>query len=106
MGGELQTRDVAAGAAGRGRTCRFPRCLAIGSERVVARCWRPDFGAVVPFTLIVIMPTNHTLLGIDPDTSSVESRDLLIRWGKLHAVRTVLGLLAATLMLWQLAAGS
>ena len=63
-------------------------------------------GAVVPFTLIVIMPTNHKLLAIDRDAASGETRTLLIRWGKLHAVRTMLSLLATAVMLWQLAAGS
>jgi hypothetical protein len=61
--------------------------------------------AVVPFTLIVIMPTNHKLLAIDRDAASAETRALLIRWGKLHAIRTVLSLFATGLMLWLLAAG-
>ena len=102
MGGELQTRDgCAAPLAVVGLVASLAAWLSGASA--CGRCG--VLGAVVPFTLIVIMPTNHRLLGIDPDTSSVESRDLLIRWGKLHAVRTVLSLLAATLMLWQLAAG-
>jgi hypothetical protein len=59
-------------------------------------------GAAVPFTLIVIMPTNHKLLATDRDPASAETRDLLNRWGKLHAVRSVLSLVATILMLWQL----
>jgi hypothetical protein len=54
-------------------------------------------GAVVPFTLIVIMPTNHKLLAPDRDLSSSETRALLESWGKLHAVRTGLSLLAMVL---------
>src|SRR5271165_6427131 len=45
-------------------------------------------GAVVPFTFAVIMPTNHKLLSPGRDLSSCETRELLVRWGRLHAVRT------------------
>ncbi len=54
-------------------------------------------GTVVPFTLIVIMPTNRALLSPDRDLGSPATRDLLVRWGRLHAVRTVLSLAAAAL---------
>jgi hypothetical protein len=54
-------------------------------------------GAVVPFTLVVIMPTNHELLATGRDLGSSETRVLLEKWAKLHAVRTVLSLLAAVL---------
>lgn len=54
-------------------------------------------GTVVPFTFIVIMPTNHKLLAPDRDLSSAETRVLLENWGKLHAVRTGLSLLATVL---------
>jgi Domain of unknown function (DUF1772) len=56
-------------------------------------------GAVVPFTLIVIMPTNHALLTPARDPAAAETRTLLERWGRLHAVRSVLGLLATGLYL-------
>jgi hypothetical protein len=59
-------------------------------------------GAVVPFTLIIIMPTNHKLLTPDRDPASAETRALLDHCGRLHAVRSVLSLLATALMLWQL----
>jgi hypothetical protein len=62
--------------------------------------------AVVPFTLIIIEPTtNRQLLAPGRDLRSVETRDLLVRWGRLHAIRTVLGLVASVLFNWQLAAG-
>src|SRR5437867_1350680 len=48
-------------------------------------------GAMVPFTLVVIMPTNRRLLDGGLDSSSAEARELLSRWGRLHAVRTVVG---------------
>ena len=57
-------------------------------------------GAVVPFTLVVIMPTNKRLLASDRDLSSSETRELLVLWGRLHAVRTFLGLAGAVVYLW------
>ena len=60
-------------------------------------------GAVVPFTFIVIMPTNHKLLAPGRDLSSAETRELLDKWGKLHAVRTALSLIASIVFLWLLA---
>ena len=59
-------------------------------------------GAVVPFTFVVIMPTNNRLLASGLDLGSTETRDLLVRWGRLHAVRTVLSLGGAIVYLWAL----
>ena len=59
-------------------------------------------GAVVPFTLIAIMPTNHKLLTPGRDLDSAETRALLERWGHLHAVRTTLSVLATMLYIWLL----
>jgi hypothetical protein len=56
-------------------------------------------GAVVPFTLIVVMPTNNKLLTEGRDLSSAETRELLIRWGWLHAARTGLSLAATVIYL-------
>src|SRR5437899_1823425 len=55
--------------------------------------------AVVPFTLIAILPTNKALLDPSLDKTSEKARQILVRWGKLHAVRAVLGLLAFALLL-------
>ena len=57
-------------------------------------------GAVVPFTFAIIMPTNHKLLAPGRDISSAETRELLVRWGQLHAVRTVLSLAGTAIYLW------
>lgn len=51
-------------------------------------------GAVIPFTLLVIFPTNHQLLEPGLNAESPEAAALLRRWGQLHAVRTVLGTIA------------
>jgi Domain of unknown function (DUF1772) len=56
-------------------------------------------GLVVPFTFIVVMPTNHQLLAPGRDLSSVETRSLLEKWGRLHAVRSVLSFLASIVYL-------
>ena len=50
--------------------------------------------AVIPFTLIIILPTNKKLLDPSLDRSSETARQLLTGWGRLHAVRTVLSLTA------------
>jgi hypothetical protein len=62
-------------------------------------------GAVVPFTFIVIMPTNHKLLAQGRDLSSPETRELLVRWGQLHAVRTVFSLVGAVIFFWLIMSG-
>ena len=54
-------------------------------------------GLVVPFTLVVVKPTNKQLLDPARDPASAETRRLLEQWGKLHAVRSGLSL-AATLL--------
>jgi hypothetical protein len=57
-------------------------------------------GSVVPFTLIVILPTNKQLLNPALDKRSAQAGQLLTRWGKLHAVRSVLSALALLLFLY------
>jgi hypothetical protein len=55
--------------------------------------------AVVPFTLIVIRPTNNRLQRGDLDLRSNEARRLLETWGRLHAVRTAASVAALLLYL-------
>jgi hypothetical protein len=47
-------------------------------------------GLVIPFTLIVILPTNRKLLALNVAKESLDARRLLDRWASLHAVRSVL----------------
>ncbi len=49
-------------------------------------------GALVPFTLVVIMPTNTRLLDARLDVSGDDAAALLQRWARLHAVRSAVGL--------------
>jgi hypothetical protein len=57
-------------------------------------------GSVIPFTLIVILPTNKRLLSPGLDRRSAETERLLARWGTLHAVRSVVSGLALLLFLY------
>ena|SRR5215467_1603373 len=58
--------------------------------------------AVVPVTLIIIFPTNNKLLAPGRDLGSPETRELLVKWGQLHAFRSVLSLVASCIYVWQL----
>jgi hypothetical protein len=60
-------------------------------------------GSVIPFTLLVILPTNKRLLSPQLDRASTEAAGLLQRWGRLHAVRSVLSAAAFALLLWHIA---
>ena len=62
-------------------------------------------GLVVPFTLIVIFPTNARLLNPELDPRTPEASHLLARWARLHAVRSVVSAVAFFLFLLRLAAG-
>jgi hypothetical protein len=53
--------------------------------------------AVIPVTLLVIFPTNKRLLEPGRDLASGETRALLVAWGRLHAIRSVLGLIGSGL---------
>ena len=55
--------------------------------------------SVIPFTLIAIMPTNKKLLSPSVDTTAESTTELLSLWGKLHAVRSVLGALSLVIFL-------
>jgi anthrone oxygenase-like protein len=59
-------------------------------------------GVVVPFTFVVVMPTNHELLAPGRDLDAAETRMLLRRWGNFHAVRTMLSLASTALYFWLL----
>ena len=61
-------------------------------------------GAVVPFTLIVILPTNKRLLDPGLDPQGAEASHLLDRWGRLHAVRSILSAAAFLILVIRLVA--
>lgn len=55
-----------------------------------------------PFTMFIIMPTNKLLQGTAPEAASDVTRGLIQQWGRLHAVRSALGVLAVFVYLWAL----
>jgi hypothetical protein len=58
-----------------------------------------------PFTLIFIMPTNKKLMDTEPGVADGATRALLVRWGKLHAVRSWMGLAACVVLFWAVLRG-
>jgi hypothetical protein len=67
-----------------------------------ARDWQWLAGGIAmlanwPVTLLVIMPTNKALFATPPDAAGAESRAMLLRWGRLHAIRSALGVVAMLL---------
>jgi hypothetical protein len=80
---------LVAGAAGLGRWLQ--------DGHVAWLCGAVSILAVVPVTLVVIFPTNKRLLEPGRDLASDETRALLVAWGHLHAIRSVLGLMGSVL---------
>jgi hypothetical protein len=72
---------------------------AIGSLSALAVWWLVGGAAwligglllllLIPFTLVVIMPTNKRLESQELDLHSKEAGRLLQRWGRLHAIRSI-----------------
>jgi hypothetical protein len=67
--------------------------------------WRWAVGAVLvlanwPYTLLIIKPTNDQLQATLPAAADAATRSLLTQWGRLHAVRSALGLAATLAYLW------
>ena len=59
-------------------------------------------GFVIPFTLIVIFPTNRQLEDPTLDSTSLSTASLLAKWNRLHAVRSGASLLALLIQLLHL----
>ncbi|MAR90431.1 MAG: DUF1772 domain-containing protein [Pseudomonadota bacterium] len=58
-------------------------------------------GAVVPFTLKVIMPVNDELKSLTGEQAEAQAEPLLRRWNELHQVRSGLSLLALIILVAQ-----
>ena len=74
---------------------------------VVSYDWRWLVGAALvganwPYTLFIIMPTNKMLEETQPDAANATTRAIVLQWGRLHAVRSTLGLAAVFAYLWAL----
>jgi hypothetical protein len=59
-----------------------------------------------PWTLLAIRPTNNALMAMAPAQASPQSRALIKKWGRLHAVRSALGFFAMLAFLWGCVLGS
>jgi Domain of unknown function (DUF1772) len=57
---------------------------------------------LIPFTLVVILPTNKRLENQELDLRSEEAGILMRRWGRLHAVRSILSVTAFVIFLFLL----
>ena len=55
---------------------------------------------LIPFTLLVILPTNKHLESRELDLRSQEAGVLLRRWGRLHAVRSLVSVAAFLIFLF------
>jgi uncharacterized membrane protein len=70
--------------------------------------WRWVVGAVLiianwPYTFTAVMPTNKKLEAIAAEAAGSAARTMIETWGRLHAVRTSLGIAATLAYLWALA---
>ena len=66
--------------------------------------WRWLLGGAIillnwPYTFIVIMPVNNALLALGTG-GNPRARELIEQWGRLHAGRTSLGILATVIFFW------
>jgi hypothetical protein len=73
----------------------------------LAADWRWVVGAVLilanwPYTLLGMAPTNNHIAATPAERADAASRALIEKWGRLHAVRTTLGLAATIAYLWAL----
>jgi hypothetical protein len=71
----------------------------------ITRDWRSLLGAALifanwPYTLLVILPINKRITATPSDAAAAETRDLIERWGRLHAGRSMLSLAATAVYLW------
>ncbi len=72
-----------------------------------AQNWHWVVGAALilanwPYTLLGIRPTNNRLNALGYEQAGPQSRALIETWGRLHAVRTGLGIASALAYLWAL----
>jgi hypothetical protein len=53
-----------------------------------------------PWTILVINPVNAALNATEPAQAGAQTRALIAKWARLHAVRTALGFAATSALLW------
>jgi len=47
-----------------------------------------------PWTVLAIMPTNKVLMATELDRAGPDTRALIVKWNRLHLVRTAFGAFA------------
>ena len=67
--------------------------------------WRWLLGALIllanwSYTILVIMPTNRRLMETSLEAPTIETRQMVRKWGFLHSGRSALGLAATLIFLW------
>ena len=67
--------------------------------------WRWALGAIVlvsnwPYTVFGMLSTNNRIMAMQPAAVGPEGRELIVRWGGLHAVRSTLGAISTLIFLW------
>ena len=91
----------------RGFAMQAPLAAAAGVLGVAAyftnQDWRWLLGAALilanwPYTLLGILPTNNKLMATTE--ASAGTRQMIETWGRLHAIRSGLGLTATLAFLW------
>ena len=75
---------ILGGASGLAAWYFSDRWLWIAGSAILLANW--------PFTIMAIMPTNKRLQAIRPTQADADTRALLLFWGRLHDVRSLLGL--------------
>lgn len=71
----------------------------LGGGELLWLCGSFCIFSVIPFTIVVVLPTNDKLLERGRDRGSAETRRLLEAWGRLHAVRSALSAVASLLFI-------
>jgi hypothetical protein len=92
------------GAAMQGPLALIGCVLALIAWRQTSQAWFLAGAAVIiapwPWTLLVVKPVNDALAATEVDKADAQSRALVVKWGKLHAVRTALGAVATAAFFW------
>jgi hypothetical protein len=95
----------------RGAIMQATLALVSGALGILAYFWTWDWrwliGAALilapwPYTIFILMPTNNLLKATTAEIASDNTRGFILQWGRLHMIRTALGLAATAAFVWAL----